>query len=89
MSLQTRKASAKLNAVKPAAISTGVSKCPAKGAKAVEALLTKAGYRRDMVKFAQAKYAACLKSLKKPKSTTMTKRRAAKTVAAAPEEEVN
>jgi len=59
------------------------------GSAQLATLLTKAGYRRDLVQLAQAKYARCLKSLKKAKTQTMTKRRAAKAVVAAPEEEVN
>lgn len=57
----------KLPSKKKAVLATGVSKCGKKGEKALEKMLTKGGYRRDLVPVAAAKYAAILKTLKQAK----------------------
>ncbi|CAD7949512.1 unnamed protein product [Amoebophrya sp. A25] len=73
---------------KQSSLSTGVKKCAKKGAQQLESLLSKAGFRRDLVPAAQKKYLAALKSFKKAKVQKQNQRIVARkaAVAAAAEE---
>eukprot|EP00392_Amoebophrya_sp_AT5.2_P008078 g8097.t1 len=59
---------------KKAILSTGISKCGKKGTKAIEKMLTKGGYRRDLVAVAAKKYSAILKGFKAAKTQKMNPR---------------
>jgi len=68
---------------KKAILSTGVSKCAKKGTKAIEKMLTKSGYRRDLVAVAAKKYSSILKGFKAAKKQKMNPRAAERAAAKA------
>ncbi|CAD7946583.1 unnamed protein product [Amoebophrya sp. A120] len=70
LSMFVKKGSASLN--------TAIAKNPKKGSAMVEKLLTKNGYRRDLIGAATKKYSAILKSFKSAKKQVMNPRTAAR-----------
>jgi len=71
-------------------LKTGIKKCAKKGSAQLAALLSKGGYRRDLIKAATQKYSAVLKSFKKAKVQKQNQRivaRKAATKAAAESKE--
>lgn len=79
--------SQKVGAQGTSVVKTGLKKCSKKGAAQLATLLSKGGYRRDLIAAATKKYSAVLKSFKKAKVQKQNQRIVARKAATAASKE--